>query len=250
MLCRLIESHRGSLEFRHDVVSLTDLGELGSALIAGGINVQAMKMRGMTSLPSIMFKLTKLIRHVQPDLVQTWMYHADVIGGVAARAAGNRKVIWGIRSADMIKGTAYSTHIIRRVCALLSRMVPAIIVCAAEASRISHAAIGYEQSKMVVIPNGFELPDTGALEKQRHAFRTECRWSDDEFVVGSVGRFNYYKDHANFVRAAGLFVKQYPSARFLMVGKGLDSAMPNCAILLREQAPLTGSRCSAIEMMF
>jgi len=222
VLRRLIESHRGSLEFRHSVVSLTDLGELGSALIAEGIDVQVMGMRGMTSVPSIMLKLTKLIRQRRPDLVQTWMYHADLMGGVAARAAGNRKVIWGIRSADMIKGTAYSTHVIRRICSLLSRVVPAIIVCAAEASRNTHAAIGYEQSKMVVIPNGFELPNTGSLAEQRRAFRAEHGWSEDEFVVGCVGRFNYYKDHPNFVKAAGLLAKQYPSARFLMVGKGLD----------------------------
>jgi glycosyltransferase involved in cell wall biosynthesis len=222
VLRRLIESHRGSLEFQHSVVSLTDLGELGGALIAEGIDVQVMGMRGMTSVPSIMLKLTRLIRQRQPDLVQTWMYHADLIGGVAARAAGNRKVIWGIRSADMIKGTAYSTHVIRRICALLSRVVPAIIVCAAEASRATHAAIGYERSKLVVIPNGFELPSAGALAEQRRAFRAEHGWSDDEFVVGCVGRFNYYKDHPNFVKAAGLLAKKYPSARFLMVGKGLD----------------------------
>jgi glycosyltransferase involved in cell wall biosynthesis len=74
--------------------------------------------------------------------------------------------------------------------------VPAAIICAAEASRITQAAIGYDQS--------------------------EHGWSDDEFVVGCVGRFNYYKDHANFVNAAGLLAKQNPSARFLMVGKGID----------------------------
>ena len=222
VLRRLIESHRSSLEFLHSVVSLTDLGELGGALIAEGIDVQVMGMRGITSVPSVMLKLTKLIRRRQPDLVQTWMYHADLMGGVAARVAGNRKVIWGIRSTDMIKGTAYSTHVIRRICALLSRAVPAIIVCAAEASRITHAAIGYQQSKMIVIPNGFELPNTGALDEQRRAFRAEHGWSDDEFVVGCVGRFNYYKDQANFVEAAGLLAKQYPSARFLMVGKGID----------------------------
>lgn len=222
VLRRIIESHRGSLEFQHSVVSLTDLGEFGSPLIAAGIDVQVMGMRRMTSVPSIVLKLTKLIRQRQPDLVQTWMYHADLIGGVAARAAGNRNVIWGVRTTDMIEGTAYSTYIIRRICALLSRVVPATIVCAAEASRSTHAAIGYERSKMVVIPNGFELPNSAALAEQRRAFRGAQGWSDDEFVVGCVGRFNYYKDHANFVKAGGMLLRLHPSARFLMVGKGLD----------------------------
>ena len=223
MLRRLIESHRGKPEFCHSVVSLTDSGELGRTLIAQGIDVQAMGMRNMASVPSVMLELTRLIRQRQPDLIQTWMYHADLIGGVAARMAGNRNVIWGIRSADMIKGTAYSTYLIRRICALLSRAVPATIVCAAEASRATHGAIGYDRSKMIVIPNGFETPKEDGLAERRRAFRVQHGWSDHEFVVGCVGRFNYYKDHANFVRAAGLFAKGNPAARFLMIGKEVDS---------------------------
>jgi hypothetical protein len=46
VLRRLIESHRGSLEFQYSIVSLTDLGALGGALIADGIDVDGMGMRG------------------------------------------------------------------------------------------------------------------------------------------------------------------------------------------------------------
>lgn len=222
MLRRLIESHRGT-EFRHRVISLTDAGELGDSLRSNGVDVQCLGMRSLLNAPITVVRLAKLIRSETPDIVQTWMYHADLLGGLAARLVGNTHVIWGIRNTDMLKGTAYGTFAIRRICALLSRFVPARIVCAAEASRRSHAAIGYDESKMVVIANGFDVVTLAQIAADRSLIRTSCGWTDDEVVVGCVGRFNFYKDHPNFAAAAGLLARRFSSVRFVMVGKGLDA---------------------------
>ena len=222
MLRRLIETHRGA-RFSHSVISLTDAGELGDSLRAGGVDVQCLGMSSFVNSPKTLLRLAKFIRRQKPDIVQTWMYHADLMGGLAARIVGNPHVIWGIRNTDMIKGTAYSTFAIRRICALLSRFVPARIVCAAEASRRSHAAIGYDESKMVVISNGFDVVASTQIAADRGLIRASCGWSDDEVVVGCVGRFNFYKDHPNFAMAAGLLARRFSSVRFVMIGKGLDA---------------------------
>jgi hypothetical protein len=34
--------------------------------------------------------LVKLIRKINPDIIQTWMYHSDFIGGLAAKIAGTK----------------------------------------------------------------------------------------------------------------------------------------------------------------
>jgi glycosyltransferase involved in cell wall biosynthesis len=222
MLRRLIESHRGT-EFRHSVISLTNAGELGDSLRSTGIDVQCLGMRSLANAPITVVRLAKFIRWQKPDVVQTWMYHADLLGGLAARMVGNTRVIWGIRNTDMLRGTAYGTFVIRRICALLSHFVPAQIVCAAEASRSSHAAIGYDESRMVVVANGFDVVSSAQITADRSLIRTSCGWTDDEVVVGCVGRFNFYKDHPNFVLAAGLLARRFSSVRFVMVGKGLDA---------------------------
>ena len=222
MLRRLIESHRGT-EFSHRIVSLTDAGELGESLRASGVEVQSLGMSGLVNAPIALLRLTKLIRSGKPDIVQTWMYHADLMGGLAARSVGNANVIWGIRNTDMMRGTAYSTFAIRRMCALLSRILPAKIVCAADASRRSHAAIGYDDSKMVVIANGFDKIGSTQIAADRNLIRGACAWTDDEVIVGCVGRFNYYKDHTNFAMAAGLLARRFSSVRIVMIGKGLDA---------------------------
>jgi glycosyltransferase involved in cell wall biosynthesis len=224
MLRRLLESYRGDSEFQHSVVSLTGVGDLGEALVAGGTEVHIMGMRGALNAPITMIRLARLIRRTAPDIVQTWMYHADLIGGLAARAAGKRRLIWGIRGTDTSKGTSKHTRILRRVCALLSRYIPAVIVCAAEAARTSHGAIGYDKSKMIVVPNGFEsVADQTGLES-RFAFRSALGWSDEMTVLGWVGRYNFDKDPENFIEAAGLLARTFESARFLMIGKGVDEA--------------------------
>ena len=222
MLRRLVESQRDSSGFRHTIVSLTTLGNVGATLSARGVSVHTLGLNGVLNAPGTLLRLIRLIRRLQPDVVQTWMYHADLIGGLAARAAGQRKIIWGIRSTDMLRGTAYKTYAIRLICARLSRLVPAVIVCAAEASRLSHTAIGYDPSKMVVIANGFELRDGLPNPEQRRIFRETHGLRDDDVVVGCVGRYNLYKDHENFVRAAGLLANRYESVRFLMVGRGVE----------------------------
>ncbi|MES2300365.1 MAG: glycosyltransferase [Pseudomonadota bacterium] len=221
MLKRLIVASAREGGHEHAVVSLTTLGPVGAQLRACGIDVQAIGMRSPLSIPRALWRLLRLMRAARPDIVQTWMYHADLLGGLAARAAGCRNVIWGIRSTDVKGGISRSTAMVRRLCAPLSRWVPRAIVCAADASRRAHIASGYDGSTMEVIPNGFDLTRLTATPEQRAQLRQHCGFAHDDVVIGVVGRFNRDKDHANFVRAVGMLAAR-PGLRFLMVGRGLD----------------------------
>ncbi|PWF48900.1 glycosyltransferase family 4 protein [Massilia glaciei] len=223
MLKRLIESHRGS-GYEHSVISITGIGTIGHQLRECGIDVHAVGMSGTRGIPRALLHLVRLLRERKPDVVQTWMYHADLIGGLAARIAGNRNIIWGIRTTDVHAGGKRTTTLVRQMCARLSRWVPHMIVCAAQASRRSHAAIGYDDARMVVIPNGFDFTRMAASAEQRAGLRQACGFGAQHVVVGTLGRFNLAKDQQNFVRAAGLLASSHPQLRFLMVGRDVDAA--------------------------
>ncbi|MGH8539441.1 MAG: glycosyltransferase family 4 protein [Stenotrophobium sp.] len=223
MLKRLIESSLDNSDFQHSVVSLTDAGEVGEQLLALGVEVQALGMRSVLDAPRVLWQLTRRIRKSRADIVQTWMYHANLWGGLAARIAGNQHVIWGIRTTDVKAGASRTTAVISWMCAMLSRWIPRAIVCAAEASRMTHVAVGYDPTRMVVIPNGFDLQRLMATADQRIKLRAQCGFAADEVVIGIVGRFNRAKDHENFVCAAGLLTRQDNRVRFLMVGRDLDA---------------------------
>ncbi len=222
MLKRLVESHLGNPAYRHVVVALTDMGKLGEQIQSNGMEVYSLGMRSVFGIPLVLWRLVHLIQMSRPDIVQTWMYHADLLGGLAARMAGNRYVIWGIRTTDVRAEGRFATAIVRWLCARLSSWIPSAIICAAVASRQAHIAVGYDAKKMVVVPNGYDFSWLKASFEERQSMRNQCRINQNEVVVGSLGRFHMVKDQKNFVRAAGLLAPQCSKLRFLMVGRGLD----------------------------
>ncbi|WP_296949173.1 glycosyltransferase [uncultured Massilia sp.] len=219
-MLRLIASSIGG-SFQHSVVSLTPGGGMIERFAAAGIEVIQLDFKNRFIRD--FFRLISLLRAHPPQVVQTWMYHADLLGGIAARLAGIRNVIWGIRTTDVTAGGSSKNAILRTVCARMSRIVPRVIVCAAEASLKSHASIGYAADRMTVIPNGFDFARLRANAEQREALRRECGFDDDAIVVGTLGRFNPAKDPENFVRAAGIIADSERNARFLMVGRDMMS---------------------------
>lgn len=75
----------------------------------------------------------------------------------------------------------------------------------------------------MVIPNGFDLTQLQATDIAVAVFRLACGFAVNDVVVGSLGRFNHHKDQHNFVRAAGLLGLQFPTVRFLMIGRNCDA---------------------------
>jgi glycosyltransferase involved in cell wall biosynthesis len=165
------------------------------------------------------------LRALAPDVVSTWMYHADLLGGVASRLAGVRGVGWSIRNSDLdATHTKLSTRLVVSACASVSRWIPARILCCSVVARHVHVGCGYAADKMVVIPNGFDLARFAPNADARAAVRLELGIPADAPLVGVVGRFDPQKDHAGFFRSAAILRRHMPSVRFLLAGKDMDHA--------------------------
>ena len=222
MLRRLIE---GALSddsrFQHAVISLTELGFHGGCLREHGVEVHALNLRGARDLVGRFAQLVRLLKETKPHVVQTWMVHSDLLGGLAARLAGVPRVIWGVRTTDY-SVESRSTRAVRWLCARLSFFVPDKIACAAQASLESSANAGYDAAKLMVIHNGFDVAALQAQVGMGAVVRQRCGLATGDVVVGCLGRYNPAKDHANFVRAAGSLAVRYPACRFLMVGRDLQ----------------------------
>ena len=108
------------------VVSLVSIGAVGERIRSLGIPLHCFGMRrGIPDLRSVWW-LARLLRRERPELIQTWMYHADLIGGLAAGLAGGIPVVWGIRHSTLFpEHTKRTTIWTARACAQLSRRLPA-----------------------------------------------------------------------------------------------------------------------------
>jgi glycosyltransferase involved in cell wall biosynthesis len=152
------------------------------------------------------------------------MYHADLIAGVVARLAGCKRVYWNVRHSTLEKGkTRRSTLLVAKVCAVLSRYVPAGIVFCAEASIRSHMALGYSCKLMTVIPNGYDLARFSPLPDARVSLRFCQAIEDDVFLVGMVARFDSQKDHENLLAALSKLRIPLDRWKAVLVGAGIDS---------------------------
>ena len=233
MLRRLIEAHlKCELKYHHRVISLSTVGTHGLALRERGIEVYALGLLSPLGIFRVFPALMHLLWQLRPDVVQTWMVHSDLMGGLAARFVGCSRVVWGIRATDY-SVESRRTRALRWLCAHLSRVVPDRIVCAAQASFDDSAAAGYDLSRMMVIPNGFSVPALRQSVGHGAAVRAQVGLSEHDMVVGSPGRYCAAKDHANFIQAAGSLAARYPTTRFLMVGRGMEACNSELMALIK-----------------
>jgi len=221
MLLRLLQQLRGT-GYDPYVVGLAGPGEVSDQISALGVPVTALGGRRGVPDPSAVVNVARILRRVRPDVVQTWMYHSDLVGGLAARVAGNPRVAWGLHHSNLSpEFNKRSTLMTVRACAHLSSRLPSAIVCCAESTRRLHAEFGYDDAKMLVIPNGFDLdafrPDPAA----RLTIRQELGLPDSALLMGMLARFHPYKDHRTFVRAAGLLRARHDDVRFVLCGSNL-----------------------------
>jgi glycosyltransferase involved in cell wall biosynthesis len=219
MLYKLLSEFVGKPHWRNQVISLMEEGPIGEKIRALGPSVSTVGMKRGHLRISNLRKLSQLIRENQPNIIQTWMYHADLLGGIAGRLNSQAPVLWNIRSStlDPVEEKR-STIWTAKACAFLSKWIPAQIVTCAQVAAQVHADLGYDDSKMKVIPNGFDTqrfrPNYGAYEDVRR----ELGLAKESPIVGMVGRFHAQKDHEMFVRAASRIQQGIPDVHFILCG--------------------------------
>jgi glycosyltransferase involved in cell wall biosynthesis len=220
VLARLVAA--SAADFEHVVVSLRDEGHFGPILRGQGVPVHAIELERMRDLPARLRNLVRIMRSVQPDVVQTWLYHGDVFGGLAARWARVPAVLWGIRNTNLdVASIGRSLRWIARLGARLSRFVPDAIVCNSEHAARVHVNFGYHESSFRIVFNGYDTakfkPDVELRDAARHEFRVAA----DETLIGKMARWDPQKDHGNLLTALAQLRGRHSEVRALLAGEGM-----------------------------
>lgn len=234
--------------YASQVVSLQPLGPVGERMRARGVVIDTVDMRAGVPDPRAVLRLARLLRRVGPDLVHTWMYHADLVGGIAARLAGVRRVAWAIHNSTLDPGVVKaSTRAVVRACAALSSRVPDAILCCSDVARRIHVGYGYPDPRIEVIPNGLDVRRFAPDRDARRRLRAELGVAPEAPLVGLVARWDPQKNHAGFLRAAAAVLAARPETRFVLAGTRIEDGNPELAALvgahdLRDAVRLLGPR--------
>ena len=210
---------------RQTVVSMTDEGPMGPQFRAAGIRLLTIGMpRGRLPVSGLL-RLHRVLREERPDVVQTWMYHADLVGGLLARLAGVRRVIWNIRHSTLSpRDNKRTVRAVAWACARVSRWVPEQIISCSRAGALTHQAAGYADDRFVIIPNGVDgarfRPDPTA----RAELRATLGLAGDTPLLGCIARWDPQKNHAGLLEAWAGVVRDVPDAVLLLAGQGVDQS--------------------------
>ena len=232
-LFRLVTSQHSKV--KSVVVSMMDLGVYGHLLKKSGIEVHMLAMpRGKITISGLK-KLWKLIKHLKPDVVQTWMYHADLIGGIIARLAGLKAIAWGIVNFNLNSdGASFSTRVAAKLCASLSGIVPTLIISCSERAVSSHVDVGYQKNKFIIIPLGYDLSLYNENQFSRKIIREKWGFSEEHIVLGCLARWDPQKDHRNLLIAIELLRDKYPFVKLVLAGPGIDQRNNELVTLIKQ----------------
>ncbi len=224
-----------STRITSSVVSLLPGGELAGPIRDLGIDVHSLNMRSSFGDPGAAVRLIRLLRRLNADLVQTWMYHANLLGALINPWLGNTPLLWNLRQSNLDPKTSkLGTRLVMRAGAGLSWVAPRCIVCCSERVRDVHRALGYRAGIMTMIPNGFELDRFRPDAEARSALRGELGIDESAPLLGLVGRFHPQKDLQTFFRAMAAVRVERPDCRILVCGHELHLDNPSIARWVEE----------------
>ncbi len=205
------------------VISLNGKGKYGKMIEEKGIKIFYFNFSFDLSIISNFISLTKIIRLIEPDIVQTWLYHADLLGGCAAYLANSKNIFWGIHHGSLDKNiNKFSTIFIAKINSLLSYFIPRKIIVCADSSKFIHIKKGFSKQKFITIENGIDFNKFKRSPKERSFFRNKINIKSDETLYGTVARFDPIKDHMTLIKSIFSLKKAGYKFKYLLIGESIN----------------------------
>jgi glycosyltransferase involved in cell wall biosynthesis len=221
--------------FEPVVVSVRPEGLTASRVRAAGIRMYSLRMTSGLDLNGAVQKLRSIVEQEDPEIVQSWMYHADALTAFLRWSYPHITIVWGVRNTSLsLKHTRLTTIATMLVCSILSRRVPKrIVACSTNAVHI-HKRYGYDPSKWSVVLNGVDFNEMYESNEERVSQRKALGVAPSEFLVAVVGRDDPQKNHPGALASIAEARHEIPHIKCVMAGKGLDRTNERLTRLIRK----------------
>jgi len=176
-----------------------------------GVPVHSLGGRSRWQLFWVVLRLAWLMRRHQPQLVQTMLFHANIVGTVAARLARVPKVVAGLRVAE--RGADWHVRWESR----LRQRVDRHVCVSRDVADFGWSEMRIPREKLVVIPNGVDLARFPVPEPAK--LTSLGIWAERR-VVTFVGRLERQKGLRWLLESAPEWLERLPDCDLLLVGRG------------------------------
>jgi len=192
-----------------------------------------------------LFFIYGFIKNNNIDIVHTHSSKAGILGRLAAKASGVRTIIHTVHGwsfHDYQSGITYYFYLfLEKLCAYFSS---AIVVVSQWDKRQAARQLAGRQDRYKLIRYTINYEEFRNKTEASQA-RKEFGLSEADLVIGMVACFKPQKSPLDFIKLAGAIKKDFPNAKFILVGDGILRKKV-CALInklnLKEQIILTGWR--------
>jgi glycosyltransferase involved in cell wall biosynthesis len=209
---------------RVSILRLLDGVDLGGELERAGVETASARLRGRADAAGMALRALPWLRRQRPDVLYGFNAQENLLGLLAAAFSDSGHVVWGVRTDDP---GALAFDLLGRAGARAQRALarlPDLVISNSRAGALYAARIGVPGKRIRVIPNGIDTREFRPDPEGRARLRAEWRVADEEVLVGTVARLERRKGHVDFLRAAALFARSRPEARFVCVGGGEEDS--------------------------
>jgi len=222
MLYKLLSRMRKD-RFENIVFTLKEKGELSEDFESQNIRVYNVGSMGGILRISALIRALKILRKINPDIIQGWLPHGNLITILVSIFLPYRlSTLWNIRYTALPKPeTKNSTLFIIKLLSILS-FLPQKIVFNSKTGANDHCRMGYRRDKSCIIPNGFDTKLFSPSVKNRGSVRLELNIPEEAILIGLIGRFDPLKDHRCFLKAGAKLLSNKREVFFLLAGREVD----------------------------
>ena len=209
------------LNNEHIIISLKEPDKYSPLIKKMGIKVYHLNIKFFSILK--FYNLIELLKFLKPDIVQTWLIHGDLLGGIAAKLSGIKNIIWNVRYSNLkFEKVNLINILLIKILAVLSFIIPRAIIVVSKSAKKNCEKLGYCKKKLILIVNGYELSIFKNNLNKRITFRKKLNINNKIIVLGNVARYAKMKDHLTLLKALSLIQSHKINFLCVLIGSDID----------------------------
>ena len=227
-LYRLCKLQKNEYKKKIDIiiVTLIDDGFYEAELKRNGIKVFSLGLDRKNKYFYFIKKILKLRQYIKkenPDIIQSWMYHSNLVTLFFPKKFYD-KIFWNIRHSELnVQISKKKTIIVSIICGLFSKVVPKkIIYCSEKSIKFHEKRHFYCKNKTTLINNGYSDKTYYPSKNLSSNFRKRNKINKSDIILGYAGRYAKQKNIPSLLFAFSKIIRNYNNVYLYMVGNNIN----------------------------
>ncbi|MFB6226494.1 MAG: glycosyltransferase [Candidatus Paceibacteria bacterium] len=242
VIYRLLKEYKTDKEkdsFDFTVISIVPPEDIGDKIKNLDIEVKSLEAKSKLN-PLIAWRLYTLLKEEKPDILHTFLFHANVLGRIIGKLAGVPKIISAIRNEYF--GSKMREKLVKLTKSLCDYTT---VVSQYTADKMAERGVIAEDSYKV-ITNGVNIKELKEEDKKEKVEIRKALNLDDKYpIIIGVGSLTEQKGFSYLIKAVKTLSEKYERIFLMILGSGPKETELNKLInelSLKDQVNLVGEK--------